>query len=95
MTHFVCIAIGQADFLPDAQDYFAAETAQELQDIIANACRDWESQLEGESFYAYDFRMPRDGENNYSQRLRISAGDRDFVLDVIGMTQSEYERESA
>lgn len=98
MTHYACIAIGDADFLPDEQLYISAETPEELAELVAAQCADWENTLaevypQSDEFYAYAFRLPRDGENNYSQRLRIAGGGA-RVLDVIGMTQEEFERES-
>jgi hypothetical protein len=99
MTHYACIAIGDADFLPDEQLYISAETPQELAELVAEQCADWERTLadvypQSDEFYAYEFRLPNEGENNYSQRLRIAGGGA-RVLDVIGMTQDEFERESA
>lgn len=99
MTHYACIAIGDADFMPDEQFYISAETGEELAEIVAEQCRDWENSLaevypDSDEFYSYAFRIPRDGEDNYSQRLR-SVGMGTRVLDVIGMTQESFERESA
>lgn len=98
MAHYFCIAEGMADFSPTTQEFYAAETESEFREIVKAACEAWENNLpdadetRGDEFYAYEFRMPREGENNYSQRLRIAASD-DFVLDVIGMTESDYQRE--
>ena len=98
MAHYFCISEGMADFTPTTQNYYSAENETEFREIIKSACEAWENNLpdadesRGDEFYAYEFRMPREGENNYSQRLRIAASD-DFVLDVIGMTESDYQRE--
>jgi hypothetical protein len=95
---FFCIAIGQADFMPDDQRYHAVETETEFRDIVKNACDQWERDLpeadetQGDEYYVHEFHMPREGEGNYSQRLRIAAST-DWSLDVIGMTESEYLRE--
>lgn len=98
MTHYACITIGDADYMPDEQLYISAETPQELAELAAEQCATWEATLadvypKSDEFYAYEFRLPSDGENNYSQRLRIAGGGA-RVLDVIGMTQEEFERES-
>lgn len=101
MTHYFCIAIGMADCTPNSQEYHSAESADEMREIIAAACEQWERDLPepsekfsiGGEFYSYEFRAPRDGENNWSQRLRIH-GSTDCVLDVIGMTAGEFDRES-
>lgn len=99
MTHYACIAHGMADYMPNDQSYIQADTAEELARLVADACRAWEDGLpepdetQGDEFYSYAFRHPREGENNYSQRLRIHAST-DWVLDVIGMTADEYEREA-
>jgi hypothetical protein len=97
MTHYFCIAIGDADFMPNSQEYHSAENESEMREIIAGACAEWERQrmdCDSDEFYSHAFRMPRDGEDNYSQRLRIAEGGGD-VLDVIGMTHESFERESA
>lgn len=97
MPHFFCIAIGDADFMPNEQTYYQAGDDAEFREIIAAACAEWEKQREdaaSDEFYAYELRVPQEGENNYSQRLRIAEGGGD-VLDVIGMTESDWERESA
>lgn len=93
MAYYVCIAVGMADFMPDTQEYHFAENEMELRAIINDACVEFDSQ-EDSAPYTYDFRMPREGQTNYSQRLRI-AKDTGRVLDVIGMTQEEFDRESA
>lgn len=96
MTHYICIVTGAADFLPDSQEYHACETSQELAETIAAACNafdDAEREKGSVGAHAYDFRMPREGENNYSQRIRVSRTE-DYVLDVIGMTADEYAREA-
>lgn len=100
MAYYFCISEGMADFTPTTQDYHSAENETEFREIIKSACEQWERNLpepdetRGDEFYCYEFRMPRDGENNYSQRLRIYASE-DFVLDVTGMTKEEFERENA
>jgi len=99
MTHYFCIATGMADFSPATQDYYSADSEEEFREIVKAACASWETNLpeaddtRGDEFYSYEFKMPRDGENNYSQRLRIDASS-DYVLDVIGMTESDYAREA-
>lgn len=98
MPYYFCIAEGMADFTPTTQDFYCVQSESEFRHTVQAACDFWESSLpdpddtRGDEFYAHEFRMPREGENNYSQRLRISASD-DFVLDVIGMTESDYQRE--
>lgn len=98
MTHYFCIATGMADCTPNDQQFHAAADEAEMREIIANECAEWEKSLpepgetRGDEFFAYEFRMPREGEDNYSQRLRIAASE-DWVLDVIGMTQADFERE--
>lgn len=99
MTHYVCIAIGKADCLPDDQIYVSADSDTELREAITTHLDEFDSVWceEGEGEQSgpprrYDFRMPSLGENNWSQRLRI-ARDADMVLDVIGMTEDEFRRE--
>lgn len=98
MTHYFCISSGMADFTPSTQDFYSAETDAEFQEIVKTACDQWERNLpepdetRGDEFYCHEFRMPREGENNYSQRLRIAASE-DYVLDITGMTEAEYFRE--
>lgn len=100
MPYFFCVAIGAADFSPNVQEYHRAETVAEMCGIIKTSCAEWIEEYRnrptddtrGDEFYQYEFRLPRDGENNWSQRLLIGASD-DWVLDVIGMTEDEYERE--
>lgn len=101
MTHYFCIATGTADFSPTSQDYHTVETESEFREIVKSACDEWASEYaerptdetRGDEYYRHEFRMPRAGEDNYSQRLMIGASD-DWVLDVIGMTAEEFERES-
>lgn len=92
MTHFACIAIGMADCTPNSQTYIEAATALELATLVSDACHEWDEEEE-QSGYCYSFRNPGEGESNYSQRLRI-ARDRDWVLDVIGMTEADFRHES-
>jgi hypothetical protein len=94
MAFFICIAIGHADFLPVSQDYFSAESVDELHDIVANACAEWGDShtMGGDDLghYSHDFRAPsRDNVTNWSQRLRI-AKHSDWSLDVIGMCEADY-----
>ena len=103
MAYYVCIAIGATAFLaaPDNQIYISAGSGAELLEAIAVHTSEfddvWCEGGEGEQSgppHRHAFRMPSEGENNWSQRLRI-ARDADMVLDVIGMTEEEYGRESA
>lgn len=102
MTYYVCVAIGQADFMPDEQLYIQAETQSELIDAINTECQAFdlifgEGGDGGQSAdpYRYEFRPPYSPDvNNWSQRLRI-AHDSDMVLDVIGMTESEFHKQDA
>lgn len=100
MAHYFCIAIGMADCTPNSQDYHCAADSDEMRAIIKTACDEWDAELSGDNspsasdeFFAYEFKMPREGENNYAQRLRI-ANDCDWVLDVIGMTADDWARET-
>ncbi len=98
MTYYFCIATGMADCTPIDQQFHSAADGAEMREIIALECAEWEKSLpspdstRGDEFYAHEFRIPREGEDNWSQRLRISASE-DYVLDVIGMTQADFERE--
>lgn len=92
MAHFFCIAEGMADFSPNSQNYHTAENAEEFAAIVQKACEEFDKACEGES-HRYAFRVPGEGVNNYSQRVR-SARHYDTVLDIIGMTADEYEREA-
>jgi hypothetical protein len=61
-------------FFPTSSFYISAETPQELAELVAEQCADWERTLadvypQSDEFYAYEFRQPSEGENNYSQRL--------------------------
>ena len=99
MAYFVCIAIGQGDFSPHRQEYLSAGSTRELRSIVARACRDWEAEERADNprgkIYRYPFRAPSTPSvTNWSQRLRIGSAS-DWVLDVIGMTEAEFERESA
>lgn len=99
MTYYACIAIGHSDFLPNRVEYIAATSKRELSQIVNQACREWDSEERednpGTKIYRYKFRVPSNPSiNNYSQRLRIG-GASDWVLDVIGMTECEYERGTA
>ena len=100
MAFYVCFATGLADCTPNDQSYHSFETVEGLRYAVREACEMWERELIGdnspsasEHFYSHEFRAPREGENNWSQRLRI-ASDCDWVLDVIGMTADEYARET-
>ncbi len=101
MAYYVCIAIGMAGCQPDDRIYISANSGAELLEAVTLHtsefdgvwCWGGEGEQSGDP-YRHAFRMPREGENNWSQRLRI-ARDADMVLDVIGMTEEEYGRESA
>ena len=100
MAHYFCIAVGMADCTPNSQEYFCASSA-EMPHIIKTACDEWIAEYNerptddtrGDEFFQYEFKMPRDGEDNYSQRLLIGGSD-DWVLDVIGMTADDWAREA-
>lgn len=102
MAYFVCIAIGQADFLPDNQLYIEANSIGELVAAIGGELAAFDSTfgLGGEAGqsaepYRHAFRPPSNPDvTNYSQRLRI-AHDSDMVLDVIGMNEAEFYREQS
>lgn len=101
MAYFICVATGMADCTPNDQQYHRAETRKELSAIVNQCCAEWVAEYSdrptddtrGDEYYRYGFVPPRDGEDNYSQRLLIGGSD-DWVLDVIGMTEDEYNRES-
>jgi hypothetical protein len=99
--YYFCIAHGMADCTPDSQDYYAVASVAELFDTVDNACAEFDrEELEGQENgepYKYNIRtyvpatMP-ETTNNWSCRVRVARGT-DYVLDVIGMTADEYERE--
>lgn len=93
MAHYFCIAVGMADCTPNSQDYRIASDETEFREIVCAACEQWHKDQDHTEFRAYEFRMPKEGENNYSQRLLISMAE-DWVLDVIGMTSDDWARES-
>lgn len=83
--------------MADVQEYICASSKRELRAAISQACRDWEANERANNprgkIYRYPFRTPSSPSvTNWSQRLRNSCAS-DWVLDVIGMTESEYERE--
>lgn len=90
---YACIAIGQADYLPDEQIYVSAPDPYALGVAIGRhllAFDDEEAEAGSRPAYRHAFRQPRNEyETNWSQRLRISR-DGDRVVDVIGMTAAEY-----
>lgn len=93
MAHYFCIAVGMADCAPNAQDYCVAEDEREFQEILDTARAEWIAFQDGTEYRSHEFKMPRNGEDNYSQRLLISMVE-DWVLDVIGMTEDDWRRES-
>ena len=94
--YYACIAIGMADYMPDEQHYISADNPRDFADLIIQYVSDAMDEFNEDcgGYYRHTFRMPRPGQDNYSQRLLIGK-DSDRVLDVIGMTVEEYEREQA
>lgn len=89
MSYFVCIADGMADCLPNAQTYVQASSKRALARAVAEACRAFDREEEARP-YRYAFRAPASpAVTNWSQRVRIARHD-DRVLDVIGMTESDW-----
>ena len=90
--YYACIATGPADFAPDDQAYICAPNLHELRECVAGHCERFEEEEgEEEGCYRYAFRPPSSPDNtNWSQRLRITRGDRDRVLDVIGMDEATW-----
>lgn len=109
MTFFVCFAKGMADCTPDEQSYHDFDTVEGLLYAVEQECEMFERDDAESHFWnsdkretvdpagrlpiRYQFRVPREGENNYSQRICISRFS-DRVLDVIGMTEDDYRREN-
>lgn len=91
---YACIAIGMADCLPDQQIYVSGNI-REFGDAIAAAIGDAAEEFESDcgGYYRHAFRFPRPGQDNWSQRILIGK-ESDRVLDIIGMTRDEFERES-
>ena len=94
----VCFAIGMADFMPDEQHYHSAADMSELLEMCMTFIREFQSENPG----AYVHFLPtsarvtlmRAGDaSSLNWRLAI-AWDSDRVLDVIGMTESEWFQES-
>jgi hypothetical protein len=94
--HF-CFAIGQADFMPAEQYYHSCDTIHELREIAMAFVKDFKV----EHANAYVHFIPTSATNALlragnasmlSQRLCI-ARDTDWTLDLIGMTESEFNNE--
>jgi hypothetical protein len=98
--HYACIAIGDADFLPDEQLYISAETPQELAEIVAANAPNGKDCSRKFIRIRTNF-MPMNSVCRARVKITIRNGcallaaRRRRVLDVIGMTQEEFERESA
>lgn len=105
MTFYFCVSTGMADFLPSTQDYYACQTEAEVLEVVESAKAAFK-QSESDAFYASDrqhpaaghlpheyvFRMPREGEDNWSQRVMVGRFE-DTCLDITGMTFAEFCRE--
>lgn len=91
---YACIAIGMADCLPDERIYISGNL-REFASLIASNIGDKLEEFEEDcgGYYRHSFHMPREGQDNYTQRILIGK-DCDRVLDVIGMTESEFFAQS-
>lgn len=94
MPYYICIA----DCTPNNQDYYEARNITELRQIVRDACKAFDEELDAywpwpDSAHKYAFKDPYGThENNWSQRVRI-ARNSDRVLDVIGMTMADYREQ--
>lgn len=89
---YACVAIGMADCTPTVQNYISGVTQEEFAEELLQVTQEWDA--ENPHHHVYAFRMPRRGEDNYSQRIRV-AKEEDYVVDVIGMNGDDWEREQA
>lgn len=95
---YFCIADGMADCLPNSQDYFSCENVAEMREVLDSAIADF-TESESETPYlhmlsSHHWQMIADrGASSVNWRLCVARA-HDRVLDVIGMTEGEYLRES-
>lgn len=98
-TLYFCLADGMADCLPNSQEYHACSDAAEMREVIDSAIAEF-TESEGATPHlhmipAHVWQMLAErGASSLNWRLCV-AREGDRVLDIIGMTESEYERESA
>lgn len=94
--HF-CFATGQSDFMPATQHYHSCDTIHELREIAMAFVKDFQKEHTG----CYVHFIPTSATNALlaspdasmlNQRLCI-ARDTDWTLDLIGMTESEFNLE--
>lgn len=97
--YYACFADGMADFMPNEQTYFEADTVAELLAAIADECDAFDAD-ENSTPYKHDLPptaiavLNSEGSaDSLNWRVRISR-DTDRVLDVIGMTEADYEEQA-
>ena len=91
--HF-CFAIGMADFMPDEQFYHSADTVLEIHEIAMAFMKAFKEEQD-----AYLYPLPASVANTLFRSPDASmlnwrlanAKDADRVLDLIGMTEAEWQ----
>jgi hypothetical protein len=95
---FICIADGMADYLPNSQEYHHCESVDDLRELLRETVEAFNADYD-EPQIVYDlsehhFAMIRErGASSLNWRLCIARHE-DRVLDVIGMTEDEFEQQA-
>lgn len=95
MTLYVCFARGMADFMPASQDYRRFDSPLEF----AHALNHEITTMRNECGPVYRYLVPSHALSTWDRGAQGSfraaiAKDFDEVLDVIAMTQADWEREA-
>ena len=94
-----CIASGADGFLPDHQEYVSADNEIEAFDAIQaqlELARDNEADGQETSFWRMSFQQGLKYPDASMWNFRVWQGsDTSYCIDVIGMTQADFDRESA
>jgi hypothetical protein len=97
---FICIADGMADYLPNSQEYHHCGSVEDLRELLRDAVEGFRAEYPiGSDPYVhwlmdhhYDMISER-GASSLNWRLCIARHE-DRVLDVIGMTEEEFEQQA-
>lgn len=98
---YVCFADGMADYHPNSQEYESFSNIEEMREAIRARVESFNADYSAEE-YPYNYVIPEHvysmmadrGASSLNWRL-CNARNEDRVLDVIGMTEEEFEREAA
>jgi hypothetical protein len=93
---FICIADGMADFLPNSQEYHHCESVADLRELLRESVESFSADYSA-SDSPYTHLMPdhvfdaigERGASSVNWRLCVARNE-DRVLDVIGMTEDEF-----